>query len=150
VLGGPSLLAAIGEFLIDHQPPGAKDLVVSLFGTNDKLALETLIVTLALVVGAGLGALAATRSFGAAGAVVAAFAAAGFLAAIGSPATSLTSAMIVALVAAITGIQTLSWLLAAAGRPLARGGKSRAAAPDWSRRSFVLQAGAIAVASSVA
>ena len=46
-LGAPSLLAAIGEFVIDHQPPGAKDVVVGLFGTNDKLALEMLIVVVA-------------------------------------------------------------------------------------------------------
>ena len=46
-LGGPSLLASIGEFVIDHQPPGAKDFVVGLFGTNDKLALEVLILAIA-------------------------------------------------------------------------------------------------------
>ena len=51
-LGAPSLLAAIGGFVIDNQPPGAKDFVVSLFGTNDKLALEVLIVIVAAIVGA--------------------------------------------------------------------------------------------------
>jgi DMSO/TMAO reductase YedYZ molybdopterin-dependent catalytic subunit len=155
VLGGPSLLAAIGEFLIDHQPPGAKDLVVTVFGTNDKLALETLIVTLALVVGAGLGVLAARGSFTAAAVVIAGFAAAGFLAAIGSPTGALTSSMIVALVAAITGIQVLSLLLAAASSadratPNGRAAATRTAPIDWSRRTFVLQAAAIAVASSAA
>src|SRR5436190_740689 len=47
-LGGPSLLAGVGEWVINHQPPGAKDLVVGLFGTNDKLALETLILAVAV------------------------------------------------------------------------------------------------------
>ena len=37
VSGAPSLVLAIGSLIIDLQPPGAKDLVVSLFGTNDKL-----------------------------------------------------------------------------------------------------------------
>jgi hypothetical protein len=40
LLGGPSLIAAIGGIVIDLQPPGAKDFIVSIFGTNDKLALE--------------------------------------------------------------------------------------------------------------
>src|SRR4051794_13197615 len=48
VIGAQSLLAAIGSFLIDHQPAGAKDVVVGLFGTNDKLAFEALIVVVAM------------------------------------------------------------------------------------------------------
>src|SRR4029078_9382315 len=55
ILGGPSLLAGIGECVINHQPRGAKDFVVSIFGTNDKLALETLIVVIAAGIGALLG-----------------------------------------------------------------------------------------------
>src|SRR5437773_1679344 len=84
-LGGPSLLAAIGEFVIDHQPPGAKDLVVGVFGTNDKLALEGLIVVVATIVGAGLGLVAVHRSFAIAAGAFGAFAVAGFFAALGSP-----------------------------------------------------------------
>jgi len=114
-LGGPSLLAAIGEFVIDHQPPGAKDLVIGIFGTNDKLALEGLIVIVAAVVGAGLGVLAVRRSFALAAIAFGAFAVAGFFAAVGSPQTAATSAMIVAVVAAIAGVQVLSFLLGAAG-----------------------------------
>jgi len=150
-LGGPSLLAAIGEFVIDHQPPGAKDLVIGIFGTNDKLALEGLIVIVAAVVGAGLGVLAVRRSFALAAIAFGAFAVAGFFAAVGSPQTAATSAMIVAVVAAIAGVQVLSFLLGAAGagRP-ATGGAVLVAAPDWSRRAFLLQAAAVAVASSIA
>ena len=40
---GSSLIAAVGQTIIDLQPPGAKDFVVALFGTNDKLALEVLV-----------------------------------------------------------------------------------------------------------
>src|SRR5450759_3209183 len=40
VSGAPSLVAAIGSLVISLQPPGAKDVMVSLFGTNDKLALN--------------------------------------------------------------------------------------------------------------
>ena len=60
--GTSSLVAAIGQQVIDLQPPGAKDLVVALFGTNDKLALEVVVVLAALAFGAGLGSLA-RRSF---------------------------------------------------------------------------------------
>lgn len=151
ILGAPSLLAAIGAAVIDNQPAGAKDLVVALFGTNDKLALEALIVVIAAVVGALLGALAVRRSFALAATGFGAFAIAGFLASLRSPAAAPTTAMIVALVAAIGGVQAMSFLLrtAGAGRTMT-GAPVAAVGPDWSRRGFLLRAGAVAVASSVA
>ncbi|MDQ2964287.1 MAG: hypothetical protein M3R57_00330, partial [Chloroflexota bacterium] len=36
--GAPSLVTAIGALVISLQPPGAKELAVTLFGLNDKLA----------------------------------------------------------------------------------------------------------------
>ena len=83
--GATSLVAAIGQAVIDRQPPGAKDFVVALFGTNDKLALEIVVVLAALAFGAGLGVLA-TRRFAAAALGFAAFGLLGFLAALGRPA----------------------------------------------------------------
>ena len=59
--GATSLVAAVGQVVIDLQPAGAKDFVVALFGTNDKLALELFIVAVALVVGAALGLVARRR-----------------------------------------------------------------------------------------
>ncbi|HEY8799584.1 MAG TPA: hypothetical protein VIM20_03235, partial [Candidatus Limnocylindrales bacterium] len=109
-LGAPSLLAAIGEFVIDHQPAGAKDLAVSLFGLNDKLALEALIVVVAAIVGAGLGILAVRRSLALAAVGFGAFAVAGFLASLRSPDATPTTAMIVAFVAGIGGFQVTSLL----------------------------------------
>jgi DMSO/TMAO reductase YedYZ molybdopterin-dependent catalytic subunit len=151
ILGGPSLLAAIGEFAIDHQPPGAKDLVVGLFGTNDKLALEALIVLAAAVIGAILAFVAVRRTFAVAAVGFGAFAVLGFLAAFTSPATSPTSAMIVAVIAAGASIQILSFLLGTAGGgPTTRGTHVDTVGPSWSRRSFVLQAAAIAASTSVA
>ena len=38
--GAPSVVLEIGSFLISLQPPGAKQIVVDLFGTADKLALK--------------------------------------------------------------------------------------------------------------
>jgi len=151
ILGGPSLLASIGEFAIDRQPPGAKDVVVSLFGTNDKLALKGLIVIVAALAGAALGIVAVRRSLAVASAGFWVFAALGFLASLTSPTTSPTTAIIVALVAALVGTQTLSFLLGTAGAGrTATTTAGAAAGPEWSRRSFVLQAAGIAVASSAA
>ena len=150
-LGAPSLLAAIGSFVIDHQPAGAKDFVVGLFGTNDKIALESLIVIVASIIGAILGVVAVRRSYALSAAGFAAFALAGFLAALQTPSAAPTMAMIVALVAWLVGIQTMAFLLrtAGAGRtPM--GGPVAVVMPDWSRRGFLIQAGAVAVASAAA
>ena len=150
-LGAPSLLAAIGGFVIDNQPPGAKDLVVSLFGTNDKLALETLIVAVAAVVGAGLGIVAVRASFALAAVGFGVFAVAGFFASLRMPDATSTTAMIVAIVAAVVGAQTMSLLLRAGGVARTQTGAPAATVmADWSRRGFLLQAAGVAVASTAA
>src|SRR5690349_2362669 len=59
--GIPSPLLAIAKFLVDIQPPGAKEVVVALFGTNDKAAFQVVIVIIALLIGALVGRLAARR-----------------------------------------------------------------------------------------
>jgi len=59
--GAPSLVLAIGALVIDFQPPGAKDVVVDLFGTNDKLALNIIVIAAALAVAAALGVAARRR-----------------------------------------------------------------------------------------
>jgi DMSO/TMAO reductase YedYZ molybdopterin-dependent catalytic subunit len=150
-LGAPSLLASIGEWLINHQPAGAKDVVVGLFGTNDKLAFETLIVIIAAAIGALLGVVAVRRSFAIAAGGFAVFALAGFLASLGSANATPTTSMIVALVAGIGGIQVMSFLLRTAGAgQTATGAPVRVVMADWSRRGFLIQAGAVAVGSAAA
>ena len=57
LLGGTSIIAAVGTLVIALQPPGGKDLAVQLFGTNDKLALEIGAAIGGILVGAGLGLL---------------------------------------------------------------------------------------------
>ncbi len=151
VLGAPSLLASIGAFVIDNQPAGAKDVAVTLFGTSDKLAFEILIILIAALVGAGLGVLAVRRSFALSAAGFGAFAIAGFFASLRSPAAAPTTAMIVALVAAVVGVQVMSFLLRAAGAGIGPSGSPAAVVmPDWSRRGFLIQAGAVAVVSTAA
>src|SRR3954466_10984812 len=58
ILGGTSAIAAVGALVISLQPPGAKDLMVSLFGTNDKLALEIGTFVGGVLLGAIFGLLA--------------------------------------------------------------------------------------------
>jgi DMSO/TMAO reductase YedYZ molybdopterin-dependent catalytic subunit len=144
--GGSSLVAAVGQVVIDLQPPGAKDFVVALFGTNDKLALEVLIVVVALAIGAGVGALA--RHWFAVGALgFAAFGAVGFLASLGDPVSSPAITVVSTVVAVGAGVWLLGWLLGSGG---AAAGADAGLMPDWSRRSFLVRAGGIGVGALAA
>src|SRR3954470_12677259 len=58
LLGGTSPIAAVGALVISLQPAGAKDIMVSLFGTNDKLALEIAVFIGGVLVGGLLGLIA--------------------------------------------------------------------------------------------
>jgi DMSO/TMAO reductase YedYZ molybdopterin-dependent catalytic subunit len=144
--GATSLVDAIGQVVIGLQPPGAKDFVVGLFGTNDKLALEIVVTIAALLLGALFGMLAARRFLvGALGFGV--FGVIGFMAGIDQ---LLASAPIVAIqAAAATGvaIQTLSWLLGRLGLPAE---PSPPPIPDPARRSFLLRTGAVGIGALAA
>ena len=80
VPGAPSLIIAVGSFVIAKQPAGAKDLVATLFGTSDKLALNVAVVIVALLVAAVAGVVG-RRSFGNASRLFAGFGLAAFAAA---------------------------------------------------------------------
>ncbi|HET9344717.1 MAG TPA: molybdopterin-dependent oxidoreductase [Candidatus Limnocylindrales bacterium] len=151
LLGAQSLVAAVGGFVIANQPPGAKDFVVALFGQNDKLALELLIVAVALVIGAVLGVLA-RHWYALAAAGIAAFAGFGFVAALGDPSVSAAPQAIVAAAGAMAGIWTLSWLFgrAPAVEAASSAGASSLGMPNWSRRGFLIRSGSVAAASVVA
>jgi DMSO/TMAO reductase YedYZ molybdopterin-dependent catalytic subunit len=142
LVGAPSLVASIGQVVINLQPAGAKDFVVALFGTNDKPALEIFITLVALAIAAGLGVVARRRfailavGFGVAGVIAAA-------AALADPQVSPMLAVLSPAVAVIAGIQAVSWLTAARTAPEA--GERAASMPDWSRRGFVLRAGGLTI-----
>ena len=143
VAGAPSLVLSVGRSIIDLQPPGAKEFVVALFGTNDKLALEVAVVVVALAAAAGLGVVASRRFvFGALG--FAAFGAVGFAASLGDPSIPPFLAALSATVAVAAGLQVLSWLIGRAGTGTGDG------MPDWSRRAFLMRSGAIAATSIAA
>ena len=169
----PSLIVAVGALAIDLQPPGAKDVVVSLFGTNDKAALIGLIIGVAIAVAAVAGILGARRfSLGAAVFVVFGAVAAG--AAIRSPLVDLVAAVVSAALAVFAGLVTLRLLLrelgarpaasvsapwdethpaatdgAVAGSPRGTPGRGpEASSPEWTRRRFLIaSAGTIGVAA---
>jgi DMSO/TMAO reductase YedYZ molybdopterin-dependent catalytic subunit len=146
--GAPSLVLSVGRAVIDLQPPGAKDVVVALFGTNDKIALEVAVIVASLAIGAGLGVVALRRP-GMASAGFLAFAALGFVASLGETAVSPAIAALVAAVAAIVGVQLLHRLVAMLSH---RPGDERAAPtmPDWRRRSFLVRSAGLAVGAGVA
>jgi DMSO/TMAO reductase YedYZ molybdopterin-dependent catalytic subunit len=160
--GVPSPILAVARFIVDIQPPGAKELVVALFGEADKLAFEIFIVLVALGVGAALGRVATTRPTVAV-ATLGAFTAAGFAASLREPGVVVTLSAGAALLEALVGISVLRRLvaLAAPGAPgsEAPGGRAstggealaaRGSMPDWRRRTLLQAGGAIAIGSFAA
>ena len=151
IAGIPSPILAIGRGVVALQPPGAKDFVASLFGTNDKLALEIVIIAVALAIGAAFGILLSRRRDLAA-IVIAGFAGVGFVASLGDPDVSLVLAAGAAGAEAIAGIWVFNRLInLALGLESSRVTRAKRGAtmPDWSRRALLVQGGAVAVGSVV-
>jgi DMSO/TMAO reductase YedYZ molybdopterin-dependent catalytic subunit len=145
--GAPSLVLSVGSAVIDLQPPGAKDFVVALFGTNDKLALEVAVVVATLAIGAAVG-VTSLRWPGIASAAFVAFAGIGFVASLGDPTVSPAIAAVVAGVAALVGTQLLQRLVGML--PLGTEEPKAPTMPDWRRRSFLLRSAGLAVGAAVA
>ena len=151
--GATSLVAAVGQIVIDLQPPGAKDVVVSLFGTNDKLALELLIVVVAVLIGAGLGLLA-RRRYPIAAVAFLAFGVLGFVAALNDPLAEAATVAASTGISVGVGLWVLGMLLdRSRGAITAEASDTDApiaVMPDWSRRSFLLRASAVGVGAVAA
>lgn len=153
VAGAPSLAVAGGDLVIALQPPGAKELVVELFGTADKPLLIAGVVAVVAVV-AGLIGVRAARDPRAGLVGFGAIGVAGFLLAVRQPLTEPILALLVVVAAVATGLLVLAGLLAIA-RPRRPSTADAAAAsmPDWGRRRFVgasLGVVAASVAAAVA
>jgi DMSO/TMAO reductase YedYZ molybdopterin-dependent catalytic subunit len=149
--GATSQVAAVGQVVVDLQPAGAKDIVVALFGTNDKLALELFIVAIALVIGASLGVVA-RRRYEIAVAVFVIFGVVGFVASLGDPLVNVGVAAAATAISVGAGIWVLGWLLdrSRASNAVTTDGRPAALMPDWSRRSFIIRAGGVGVAAIAA
>jgi len=147
VAGAPSLVVAMGDLVIALQPPGAKDLVVGLFGTNDKVALQVVIVLAAMAIAAGAGVLAGRR-FRTGAALFVAFGAVAGLAGLRNPLTDPLLTIAGAALAVATGLVALRGLpaLALAGEVTADSDELAPASsaarvtpmPDWDRRRFLI------------
>ena len=150
IRGIPSPLAAVGSAAIDFAPPGSKDVVVSLFGTNDKAALLVLVTLVVLAAGAGIG-LVARRALVVAAWLVVLLVGVGAVASLRDPTAVGPLVVVAAALQAGVGIQVLVMLLAAA-RPARHpasagisGGAAAASAADTARRTFLRQAGVLGV-----
>ncbi len=160
--GVPSLVIAVGSLVIALQPPGAKDVMTTLFGTNDKTALNVAVVVVVLLLAAVAGILG-RRNFGRAWRLFVAFGFVAFVAAFLQPLDSGPLAALNAVVATAAGVGTLRVLLADAGflqpvhlrfpgRPGAgqigdavtpQRSSPALSMPDWNRRRFLLRSGGL-------
>jgi DMSO/TMAO reductase YedYZ molybdopterin-dependent catalytic subunit len=149
LLGLPSLVEAVGDWVIAVSPTPVKEWAIDTFGTNDKLVLLVGIVVVAVAFGALIGILA-RRRFGIAIAAFLGFGAAAALTAVRDPAVSLGLAVIPAGLAAITGLAALRWLYdrsAVDESPPAEPGRD--AAEDPSRRRLMIGLGAVVGVAAV-
>ncbi len=128
--GAPSVVLEIGAFLISLQPPGAKQFVVELFGTADKLALNVAIVLGALAIAALLGVVARYhRAWTTAG--FSAIAVLGLFASLRDPLVDGLLALGAAALGLAMAYNVLGWLLRLATP------SAVAEMPNWGRRRFL-------------
>ena len=116
LLGAPSLVVAIGALVISLQPPGAKEVMVAAFGTNDKLALNLIVVAAAVAIAAGAGILAARR-FQSGAAVFVGFGVVAAAAAVAQPLNSAPPAVLNAAIAVGAALATFAPFWACWSRP---------------------------------
>ncbi len=152
--GGQSIIAAVGALVISLQPPGAKDLMVALFGENDKLALEVGTAIGGTLVGGLLGLLARRdRGLGFAG--FAAFGGVAFLLLQRDPLAGMLESALSASSAVVAGMGMLYWLSGSlesrAPSTDAGGQVQRGSSRDMGRRAFLALAGTfVAVGGALA
>lgn len=161
VAGAPSLVASVGEEVVDRLSGGVVKAAIETFGTNDKAVLLTTIVVVCLALGGLVGGAAVRRrwigpaAFGAAALV-------GAAAGIADPSASGGAAVVAAVLAFLAGWSTLALLFGvltsggplpvATRRPV--GGPTRAieapGAGTAGRRAFLAWSGAAAGFAGVA
>ncbi|MEO7117785.1 MAG: molybdopterin-dependent oxidoreductase [Candidatus Limnocylindrales bacterium] len=156
VSGAPSLVIAIGDLIIDLQPPGAKEVMAELFGTADKLVLNLFVVVVAVGIAGALGVIGRRNwsrpvvGFSIAGVV-------GLFAALREPMFSPLLSIVTVVIAVAMSLMVLRILLLNlqptwAPVPAKEGelpAKRVVPMPDWDRRRFLIQSGAAAAGSVV-
>ncbi|HEY8092196.1 MAG TPA: molybdopterin-dependent oxidoreductase [Acidimicrobiales bacterium] len=148
---GKNPVVAVGEWVVDHVPPGVKDWAIRTFGTNDKLVL--IIGTLVVLgfVAAWLGRLA-RRRLAPALAGIAAIGLLGALASLDRPNSGVAS-VLPAVIGSVAAAAALAWLSGwRPGAARAEGAEPTSAAsavgPD--RRAFLVSASVIGAGAVVA
>jgi DMSO/TMAO reductase YedYZ molybdopterin-dependent catalytic subunit len=145
VVGVPSPIAAVGAAVIDLAPPGSKDLMVSLFGTNDKTALTIVVVAAVLAYGAVVG-LVGRRRPTVAMAMILAIVGIGVLASLRVAGGAFATVLVSGAIQAALGIWVLTMLLDSARAAGRAGDDADATAPadaGAARRSFLVRAGVL-------
>ncbi|MEU8518733.1 molybdopterin-dependent oxidoreductase [Streptomyces sp. NPDC048577] len=142
-----SPVAAVGGAAIDLAPVGLKNWAIRSFGENDKIVLQTGILTVLAVLAALVGVLALRHRLAGAAAVLA-FGVVGAVAAVNRPDSDSFTDALPSLIGAVAGAALLYALI---GRLLApRPGTSPDRAASADRRGFLLVAASTAVAATVA
>jgi DMSO/TMAO reductase YedYZ molybdopterin-dependent catalytic subunit len=131
--GAPSPIIAVGDLVIALQPPGAKQLVVDLFGLADKLILNLVVIAVALAAAAGIAIASRTRPHVATVGIMA-FGLLALGAGLRDPLAEPLLTIVVALVASLVAWFALRWLLRLAARRMA---PPVAEMPAWDRRRFI-------------
>jgi len=131
--GAASPIVAVGDLVISLQPPGAKQFVVDLFGTADKLVLNLFIAAVAIGAAGVGGILARTRPW-----VVplgaGAFGILALFAGLKDPLAEPITTLIVVVAAVLIAIYAMRWLLGLAAE---EAGGPRSEMPAWGRRRFL-------------
>jgi DMSO/TMAO reductase YedYZ molybdopterin-dependent catalytic subunit len=143
VLGGTSAIAAVGALVIALQPPWGKDLMTSLFGTNDKLVLEIMVFVGGVLLGSLLGIIGRRDvRIAYAGFVVVGLAGLGLI--MQDPLEDLTAGVITIGAAVAAGIATFAWLSAmlattpaTATAPATKGASAATTSVSMPRRGFL-------------
>jgi hypothetical protein len=131
--GAPSPIIAVGDLVIALQPPGAKQLVVDLFGLADKLILNLVVIAVALAAAAGIAIASRTRPVVATVGITA-FGLLALGAGLRDPLAEPLITIVVALVASLVAWFALRWLLRLAARRMT---PPVAEMPAWGRRRFI-------------
>ena len=150
LFGVSSLVVAVGDYIVDHSPGDVTKLVIDALGTKDKPALLLGIVASSLGIGALLGVMAGRR-FGAGIAGFAVFGLAGAYAGTLVPLGNAFASVVVAAVAAGSGLLALRVLLALAAPAQAAGDDVELPSEGsrGSRREFFRVAGAVGGVAAV-
>jgi DMSO/TMAO reductase YedYZ molybdopterin-dependent catalytic subunit len=143
--GAASPVVAVGDLVIALQPPGAKQFVVDLFGTADKLVLNLFIAAVAIGAAALGGVLARTRPWvipiGAG-----AFGILALAAGLRDPRAEPITTIAVVAAAVLVAVYAMRWLLRLAADEEVR---PDAEMPAWGRRRFIGTSIAIIGAAAV-